>query len=456
MTFTLRPSTVEIAQKLYESYQRNNKIALLTVKTGGGKTYAAIHTFGQMFGKCTLLVFTTDKVAKSRQWQNSLTDYNQVMHTKMNIICNNYEKILSQKFLNELAKKLSLVENEPIILVLDEIHRIKMASAGKLSQRTKQLMKLAKQPYITTTLGLSATAFSNSYIDVAPYLIIAGYYRNKTQYMREHIKRYNDFNQPIVKDRDGVIQRDFFKDPDKIDREIASITTYIDTSNYMPELESHHMTFELSNTQFSKYDDVRIALENGEYDIEERDGTIRPGWMTARSKQEELLATVLANQKDQYVLNLLKRQQDGEFDDIHPIIIFYEYTSVCNHLKHLLSYIAPEYNIVIVNGQETVDQTLMEKPPSEQAIYLVQYQAGGEGLDWQWSNMSIFYEAPVRYEKFVQAKGRNLRNKSLMPKVYHFALEYKDTLDGERWATNRAKRDFTSDVSKRTFLKHSK
>ena len=161
MTFTLRPSTVEIAQKLYESYQRNNKIALLTVKTGGGKTYAAIHTFGQMFGKCTLLVFTTDKVAKSRQWQNSLTDYNQVMHTKMNIICNNYEKILSQKFLNELAKKLSLVENEPIILVLDEIHRIKMASAGKLSQRTKQLMKLAKQPYITTTLGLSATAFSN-------------------------------------------------------------------------------------------------------------------------------------------------------------------------------------------------------------------------------------------------------------------------------------------------------
>jgi len=168
------------------------------------------------------------------------------------------------------------------------------------------------------------------------------------------------------------------------------------------------------------------------------------------------LATVLANQKDQYVLNLLKRQQDGEFDDIHPIIIFYEYTSVCNHLKHLLSYIAPEYNIVIVNGQETVDQALMEKPPSEQAIYLVQYQAGGEGLDWQWSNMSIFYEAPVRYEKFVQAKGRNLRNKSLMPKVYHFALEYKDTLDGERWATNRAKRDFTSDVSKRTFLKHSR
>ena len=69
MTFTLRPSTLYIREKLLESYQRNNKIAILTVKTGGGKTYGAIHTFGSIMPNATLLVFTTAKIVKSKQWE---------------------------------------------------------------------------------------------------------------------------------------------------------------------------------------------------------------------------------------------------------------------------------------------------------------------------------------------------------------------------------------------------
>lgn len=456
MTFVLRPSTKEISEKLFASYQRNPKIALLTVKTGGGKTYAAIHTFGQMFNKCTLLVFTTDKVVKSGQWQASVKDYNEVMHTKMTIICNNYEKVLSQRFMNRIAQQLTLVENQPIVLVLDEIHRIKLSSSGKFSKRAKILIKLAKQPYITTILGLSATAFSNSYLDVAPYLIMAGYYKNKSRFMEQQVKYFNKFRQPVVKDRAGNRRRDFFKNPDKIDWELKNITTYVDTSNYMPDLDTHHIKFELSNPQKAEYDKIDIAFKRGDYDTQDKDGSMRPGWMTARSKQEQLLASKLAMQKDQFVLNVLKRQQDNEFNGIHPVIIFYEYTIVCNHLKELLRYVAPEYNIVIVNGQENVSQADMEQPSDLQSIYLVQYEAGGEGLDWQWSNISIFYEAPIRYEKFVQAKGRNLRNKSLMPKVYHFSLEYQDTYDSNRWDTNREKKNFTQDVSRRTFLQNVK
>ena len=69
MTFTLRPSTIKIQQGLMNSYRRNPNMALLTVKTGGGKTYGAIHTFGSMYKNAVLLVFTTSKVAKSKQWE---------------------------------------------------------------------------------------------------------------------------------------------------------------------------------------------------------------------------------------------------------------------------------------------------------------------------------------------------------------------------------------------------
>lgn len=41
--------------------------------------------------------------------------------------------------------------------------------------------------------------------------------------------------------------------------------------------------------------------------------------------------------------------------------------------------------------------------------------------------MSVFYEAPVRYEKYIQAKGRNLRN--------------------------RKKKDFTDEVASSTYMK---
>ena len=95
-------------------------------------------------------------------------------------------------------------------MILDEVHRIKLAGNGKISKRSTMILKLAKQPFITTVLGLSATAFSNSYLDVAPYLVMAGYYRNKTEFLRKHIKKYDKYRQPVVTDDMGRITRDAF------------------------------------------------------------------------------------------------------------------------------------------------------------------------------------------------------------------------------------------------------
>lgn len=446
MTFTLRPSTVAISEGLLKSYQRNPKMALLTVKTGGGKTYGAIHTFGQLFKKATLLVFTTSKVAQSKQWEKSVKDYNQVMGTELTIICNNYEKLTSQPFLNKLAKKLTVATKfGPVCMVLDEVHRIKLSGSGKLSKRAKMIIQLAKQPYIKTTLGLSATAFSNSYLDVATYLIIAGYYNSKTQYLREHVKRFDMYHAPIVTDWTGQISRSAFKNPEKIDAEIASISTYIDTSQYLPTLISHHKTFKLQNNEQTIYNKISrdfFAGKSFDYPIQ------------ARMAQERLLARYLYWQKDLYLLDIIKNRAKGLYQKQAPILIFYQYAAVFNHLKNMLHAYDPDLPLAYVNGTSHLNN--FDKPIADNAIYLVQYEAGGEGLDWQWSNISVFYEAPVRYEKFVQAKGRNMRNQSIMPYVYHFELEYADTLDQERWDTNRQKRDFTKQLSEKTFMAKSK
>ena len=447
MTFTLRPSTLYIREKLLESYQRNNKIAILTVKTGGGKTYGAIHTFGSIMPNATLLVFTTAKIVKSKQWERSVKDYNQVMHTNLKIICTNYDKLVSQKSINDIYQRLRLIHFQQVVLILDEIHRIKLAGNGKISKRSTMILKLAKQPFITTVLGLSATAFSNSYLDVAPYLVMAGYYRNKTEFLRKHIKKYDKYRQPVVTDDMGRITRDAFYFPEIIDAEIKSISVYVDTSQYKPLVHTYHEYFKLNRDERHLYNMIEDAYRNKEYEYP----------IQARMDQERMLAQVIPTQKDIYLIGLINMQTQGIFNHlVTPILIFYQYTSVCIHLRNLLHQNFPNRQIVMINGRAKVSNDVLKKPPADDAIYLVQYEAGGEGLDWQWSNISIFYESPVRYEKFVQAKGRNVRNKSQMPVVYQFELEFINTLDSERWDTNRNKKDFTNDISKRTFLKHVK
>lgn len=447
MTFTLRPSTLYIREKLLESYQRNNKIAILTVKTGGGKTYGAIHTFGSIMPNATLLVFTTAKIVKSKQWERSVKDYNQVMHTNLKIICTNYDKLVSQKSINDIYQRLRLIHFQQVVLILDEVHRIKLAGNGKISKRSTMILKLAKQPFITTVLGLSATAFSNSYLDVAPYLVMAGYYRNKTEFLRKHIKKYDKYRQPVVTDDMGRITRDAFYFPEIIDAEIKSISVYVDTSQYKPLVHTYHEYFKLNRDERHLYNMIEDAYRNKEYEYP----------IQARMDQERMLAQAIPTQKDIYLIGLINMQTQGIFNHlVTPILIFYQYTSVCIHLRNLLHQNFPNRQIVMINGRAKVSNDVLKKPPADDAIYLVQYEAGGEGLDWQWSNISIFYESPVRYEKFVQAKGRNVRNKSQMPVVYQFELEFINTLDSERWETNRNKKDFTNDISKRTFLKHIK
>lgn len=447
MTFTLRPSTLYIREKLLESYQRNNKIAILTVKTGGGKTYGAIHTFGSIMPNATLLVFTTAKIVKSKQWERSVKDYNQVMQTNLKIICTNYDKLVSQKSINDIYQRLRLIHFQQVVLILDEVHRIKLAGNGKISKRSTMILKLAKQPFITTVLGLSATAFSNSYLDVAPYLVMAGYYRNKTEFLRKHIKKYDKYRQPVVTDDMGRITRDAFYFPEIIDAEIKSISVYVDTSQYKPLVHTYHEYFKLNHDERHLYNMIEDAYRNKEYEYP----------IQARMDQERMLAQAIPTQKDIYLIGLINMQTQGIFNHlVTPILIFYQYTSVCIHLRNLLHQNFPNREIVMINGRAKVSNDVLKKPPADDAIYLVQYEAGGEGLDWQWSNISIFYESPVRYEKFVQAKGRNVRNKSQMPVVYQFELEFINTLDSERWETNRNKKDFTNDISKRTFLKHVK
>src|SRR5690606_7682917 len=77
-----------------------------------------------------------------------------------------------------LAKKWQ--EFKDYFVIFDECHYIK----NPTSQRGKAAIKLAKQS--TNFLLLSATPASNGWEDTIAYMIMFGFYKNKTQFLREH------------------------------------------------------------------------------------------------------------------------------------------------------------------------------------------------------------------------------------------------------------------------------
>lgn len=444
MVFTLRQTTLDMTTLITNSYYRNPNICLMTVGTGGGKTYGAIHTVASYEPNALLLVFTTSKVKDTRQWEQSVADYNSVMKTDLLVHIANYEGVRTptvQKRIDSLMLKVAEL-NRKIFLILDEVHKIKLSSGATLSQQSELIIKIAKSPLTISTLALSATPFSNSYLDLVPYFIIAGYYRNLKDFTQQHIKMFDEYWKPIVKDEKGRIRRDYFKRPELIDAYLANISVYVETDHLKPNVIENHIDFYLTADERQTYNQIRKDFEKGLYEFP----------VQARAAQENLLATQLSGQKNRTLLHILKLRENGYFDGKKtPILIFYQYTIVFETLKALLQATYPDYDMKFVKGGVTLTYEEMQKPENDNTIFLIQCESGGEGLDWQWSNLSIFYESPVKNEKFKQAKGRNVRNKTIMNQVYHYYFNYKNTVDSQRWLTNKYKQDFADDVADRLF-----
>lgn len=445
MTFSLRPTTVSMKDRLFGVYALSPRMAMLEVGTGGGKTYGAIHTIASIDPNLHMLIFSTNAVLKSKQWDAQIEDYNNVMNSALTFDIFNYEKLALNKHYAIIEDTLSEARRngKRVVVVLDEVHLVKLASSAKASKRSKRLIDITRNTAVLTTLGLSATTVTNSLLDMSTYLIIAGFYESSRQFIHQHVKRYDEYHTPIVKDKSGKIREDYFHNPDQIKALYKMITVKVDTSEYMPDVTETHLKFKLTKEQRALYNQTLKDFDMGLYEFPAQ----------VRGAQNKLLANHIFEQKDLALIGIIERRRNLELDGIEaPILIFYEYTATLNHIDRLLSELYPEYPVFYIAGTRKKPKNMGE-PEDNRSIYLIQYTSGAEGLDWQWSNCSVFYEGPTRTDKYIQAKGRNVRNKSIMPHVFHFFFMFINTLDSARWATTSNKTAFTKKLADELFYK---
>ena len=266
----------------------------------------------------------------------------------------------------------------------------------------KSFLKIAKQ---NEWILLSATP-GDTWSDYIPIFIANGFYKNKTEFTREHI-----------------IYSRFTKYP-KIDR-------YINTGRLV-RLRNHilvNMDFQRTTVQHHEYVYVN-------YDIQKYKKAISSRWDPYKNEpmqQASSLCYVLrriVNESDERILKLLEI-----LEKTPKAIIFYNFDYELDILKNI-NY-GKDIEIAEWNGHKH-----QEIPDSDKWVYLVQYNAGAEGWNCIKTDTIIFYSQNYSYKIMEQASGRINRLNTPFIDLYYYHFKSRSGIDLAIGKALKEKRNF--------------
>ena len=254
---------------------------------------------------------------------------------------------------------------------------------------TKAFLKIAKA---NDWILLSATP-GDTWSDYIPVFIANGFYRNKTEFTREHI----------------VYSR-FTKYP-QIDR-------YINTGRLLRLRNSILIDMDFSRKTVSHHEDVYVRYDTTMY----RDVT-RTRWNPYTNEpiqQASGLCYVLrrvVNESQYRVVALLEL-----LEKTPRAIIFYNFDYELDILLNL--HLGTDVAVAQWNGHKH-----QPVPDTEKWIYLVQYTAGAEGWNCITTDTIIFFSQNYSYKIMQQSSGRIDRLNTPYTDLYYYHLKSRSGID---------------------------
>lgn len=433
MKYIDKPETIELGNKINDVW-KDNPFALVTAGTGVGKTFSTIQAIGQnnFLKNAHIITIAPKSKILDQSWVASVDAYNEAKNTSLSIDVYTYDYISNHDddLYNHIKEILS--QKKPIILTIDEAHMIKNAT----SIRTKHIIKLAKQPFISRVIGLSATPYSNSYMDVITYLILNNVYKNKTAFINDQVKFFTDKHSPIVKNESGEIDRTLFKHPEFIEQQLSKIIVDIDAEHLLPDAKLIDIKFDLNTDKNIKYIDKEFS-EFGDENTKPRTqrgnynailSYYRQGFYDSKIQainiQRRMITTTI--QRAKAMVDILYKIRYS--NDPHPVLIFYQNNIELETITKIINKALPKAIIHIVNGKKKE----LEDVTSPDTIILIQYKAGGAAIEFKNAYSSIYFMPTYSYDTYKQTKGRNRRAHMTHPITY-YRLIANNTLDEVMW-----------------------
>ena len=243
---------------------------------------------------------------------------------------------------------------------------------------------------------LSATP-GDTWSDYIPVFLANGFYKNKTEFGREHI-----------------IYSRFTKYP-KIDR-------YINTGRLIQERNSILVDMDFKRQTIAHHEDVYVNYDKFKF----RD-VMKMRWNPYTNepiKQASELCYILrriVNEDDSRIIALMEI-----LEKCPKAIIFYNFDYELEMLRNLhIQYgLDEEVEIAEWNGHKH-----QEIPKGSQWLYLVQYTAGAEGWNCVTTDTIIFYSLNYSYKILSQACGRIDRLNTPYTDLYYYHLKSRSGID---------------------------
>lgn len=253
----------------------------------------------------------------------------------------------------------------------------------------KAFLKIAKR---NEWILLSATP-GDTWSDYIPVFVANGFYKNKTEFITEH-----------------VVYSRFSKFP-KIDR-------YLGTGKLLRLRNDILIDMDFKRQTISHHDDAYVK-----YDIEKYKTAMRTRWDPYKNEPIQQASGLC------YVLRRIVNEDDSrqimlmEIFEHHPkLVVFYNFDYELDILKGL--YYGEKVEIAEWNGHK--HQPI---PTSKSWVYLVQYTAGAEGWNCITTDTIVFYSQNYSYKVMQQAAGRIDRLNTPFKDLYYYHLKTRSGID---------------------------
>lgn len=253
---------------------------------------------------------------------------------------------------------------------------------------------------------LSATP-GDTWMDYIPVFIANGFYKNRTEFIRQH-----------------VVFSSFSKFP-KVERFVE--TRYLERlrDRILVEMPYERHTKRHEKLVLVQYDDdlyKSVAKSRFNPDTQEPFRDISEFLAYCRKITNTDVSRVGE------ILRILEK---------HPrLIIFYNFNYELDILRQL-GGILNGYPVAEWNGQKH-----QEIPDTEKWIYLVQYTAGAEGWNCITTNAMAFWSLPYSWKAFHQSKGRIDRLNTKYVDLFYYILRSGSPIDRAIWKTLMVKKNF--------------
>lgn len=359
------------------SGKSRTSLAYYFTQQGGG-----LDPYSPMKNPKDLYIITTARKRDTLEWDGELSPFLLSTHPEVNYYKN---KVVVDSWNN--IKRYSDIQGA--FFIFDE-QRVIGSGAW-----VKAFLKIAKN---NDWILLSATP-GDTWQDYIPVFIANGFYKNKTEFTREHI-----------------IYSRFSKFP-KIDRYVNTGRLIRLRNRILVNMDFNRKTIAHHEQVYVKYDAIKYKEVS------------KTRWNPYKNKPIVNAAELcyiwrkIVNSDESRQLALL-----GIFEKHPKIIVFYNFDYELDILKGL----GYGENVEIAEWNSHKHQPI---PECNSWVYLVQYNAGAEGWNCIHTDTIVFYSSNYSYKMMHQAAGRTDRLNTPYIDLYYYHLTSHSGID---IAINRA------------------